>query len=209
MHGQREAVLHVLPVAATRRGSGLQQAPRDPDQEGRGEQEGGGVEPVSRVDPCRGGERSAGDGTERPGQVVGALEQRVGGGEIAVLNEIRQPCVDRRPEETRGHADDSGQHHDLGRARRERQDGEGSETDEVGVDHQAPPREPVDERADEQPDREGRKQVGDQERRDPGGRAGSLVDVDLERDERQPRPGAGADRCEEEPRKARLASEQP
>src|SRR6185503_10351207 len=86
---------------------------------------------------------------------------------------------------------------------------EDAETDEVRAHHQLPAGEPVDERPREDADRERRQQVGDQERRDPGGRMGPLVNVDLERDERQPRACPGADRREKEPPEDGLSAEEP
>ena len=173
-----------MPAAGCRRG--LEHVLRDPEQERSREQEGGGVDPVRRVDAdCR-GERAAGQRPERPREVVHRLEERVGRREILVPDQVGQARVDGRTEEARRYAYDRREDDDLRRVRRERQGDERAGAHQVGADHQSAPREPVDERADEQPDHEGRQQVGDQEPGDPRRGMRPLPDVHLERDEGEP-----------------------
>ena len=207
-HRDAEAVLQVLPVAATGSRRRLQELRRDAREQHGREQEGRRVDPVGSVHAYTGGQRAARERAERPGDVVRELDERVRGGQVGVGHRVRDRRVDRRAEDTRGHADYAGHRDDLGRVRRERQGCEGAEADEVGADHQRAAREPVDQRAREDADRERRQEVGDQERGDPGGRVRALEDVDLERDEREPGAGAGAEHRQEEPPEAGLAAEQ-
>ena len=75
---------------------------------------------------------------------------------------------------------------DHGGRARERQRREHGQAAEVGADHQPLAREPVDERAEQQPDEDRGQDVGDQQLAHPPARVGAVVDVDLERDHRQP-----------------------
>ena len=60
--------------------------------------------------------------------------------------------------------------------------------DDVGADEQALPREAVDERPEQEPDRDRRQEVGDQQRADPHAGVRPVLDVDAERDDREARP---------------------
>ena len=60
----------------------------------------------------------------------------------------------------------------------ERQRREDAEAHEVGADHQPAAGEPVDERPEQEPDRDDRQEVGDEERRDPHARSGQVADLE-------------------------------
>ena len=108
------------------------------------------------------------------------------------------PAYDRRAEEAGRDPDDARERDDRRRAVCEREHAEHGRTREIGDDQQAPPREPVDERREQQPDQDDRQEVGDQERADPGARARAVEDVDGERDGGEIRAHSGAERGEKE-----------
>ena len=86
---------------------------------------------------------------------------------------------------------------DRGRALCERQRGEDRDAREIGRDEQAPSREAVDERPEQQPDHDDRKEVRDQERADPRSGPRPVEDVDGQRQRRQIRSGSRAERREQ------------
>ena len=110
------------------------------------------------------------------------------------------PAYAAGPGEPGGDAGDERERDDLPRADGEDEEDERAQADEVGADQQPLAREPVDERAEQQPDRDRRQEVGDQQRADPHARVRAVPDVDAERDHRDERPEAGDERrAEEEP----------
>ena len=112
--------------------------------------------------------RASGPSVQR--QVLDRLEQRVRARQVLVRDEVRQPRVDRRPEEAGREAGDGRERDDLRRrssrtgARRRRRAGRGRRRPSAAA------REPVDERPEQEPDRDRRQEVGDQQRRDPRAR---------------------------------------
>jgi hypothetical protein len=117
------------------------------------------------------------------------LEERVRLRQVVVGHEIRHAGVDGGAEEAGGEAGHSGERDDRDRLVREREQREDDGSGEVGADHQPPARDPVDERPEQQADREHGQELDDQERRDPLPRAGAVPDVDRQRD----RGDAGAE----------------
>ena len=69
---------------------------------------------------------------------------------------------------------------------------------QVGDDHDPPAREPVDQRAEQQADGHRRQEVRDEQRAHPRRRAGPVVDVDRQRDDRDPGSEARRERRSEE-----------
>ena len=92
----------------------------------------------------------------------------------------------------------AGERDDRRRAVREREHAEHGGAHEIGDDQQPPPREPVDERREQEPDHDHRQEVRDQERAHPGARAGAVEDVDGQRDGGEIRAHAGAEGGEKE-----------
>ena len=84
---------------------------------------------------------------------------------------------------------------------------ERSRPHEIGDDHQPPPREAVDERAERQPDDDDREEVRDQEGRQPATGVGPVEDVDGERERREVRPDRRAGRRPEEQGEPPIAAE--
>ena len=125
----------------------------------------------------------------------------------ARVDEVRHPRVGRRAEEAVREPDHERERHDRACTGREGQRHERREPDEVGADHQPAPREAVDERPEQQADRNRRDEVGDEQRAHPGAGLGALVDVDRERDDGEHRPDTGAERREEEEPERRRAAE--
>ena len=121
----------VAPVTLRRGLSDLQETRRDPKDQRRREEEGdrlipyaqSGLVAATRTPPASGPSTVviASDAWSRPC----ALRQ------LRVLDEVRQPRVDRRPEETGRKPGDRSQHDDLGRALRKRERAEDEEADEV------------------------------------------------------------------------------
>ena len=91
----------------------------------------------------------------------------------------------------------------------ERQRGEDAEAHEVRGDHEPSPREPVDERAEQEPDHDDREEVGDEERGDPDARLGVVVDLERQRDRgeirAEARPGGREEEVPEGRRPAKKA----
>ncbi len=165
----------------------------------RREEERDRVHHVGRVRARRGDEHAADQRAEYGRHRVGRLQQALRARQLVVLDEVGQPRVDSRPEEARRETGDCRERHDLAGARRERERAEDEEAHDVGGDHHAPAREPVDERPDREADRDRRQEVGDQQRRDPAPGVRPVPDVEVERDERHPAPEAGAEgRVEEQ-----------
>ena len=134
-----------------------------------------------------------------------ALDQRRSrSGRSRVVDEVRQPRVDGRAEEARADPGERGQGDDH--RRRWSRTGSAQKIaarSRSAADHQALAREPVDERAGEQPDHDRGQDVRDQERADPRPGVGAVLDVDRERDEREPGSEPGEQRREEEQPEAR------
>ena len=151
---------------------------------------------------------TAGERPEDGRHRVGGLEEPLGARQLLVLDEVRQPRVDGRPEEAGGAARDGGQGHDLPGAARKRQHAEDAEADDVGRNHHAPARVAVDQRADRQAEHDRRQEVGDEERGDPVSRIRAVPDVDRERHEGEPRPEPRAERGKKEQAKAADSAEQ-
>jgi len=128
-------------------------------------------------------------------------------------HEVREPGEHRRPEEGVPDPGERREQDDGRRGVRERQRHEDPEPQEVRTDHERLPRELVDERPREQPEEHGRQDVRDQKRADPPTRVRAIVDVDLQRDHREPVPDPrGEGREEEKPEatvleQAQLATE--
>ena len=80
----------------------------------------------------------------------------------------------------------------------EGQGGEHAEADEVGRDHEPTPRQPVDERAEQQADDDDRQEVRDEESRHPGAGPRRVVDLQRQRDGREICPEARPRGGEEE-----------
>ena len=204
MH-RAEAGLEIVEVAARERLRGLQRPLRDPRQQQRGDAEGDGVHPVREVRAGDPDERAADQRADSPGHVVGGLEERGRVGQLRVVDEVREACVHGRAEEAVGDAGHAREHDDRGRARREGERDEDGEAHEVGADHQPLPLQPVDQGAEEEPDRDGRQEVRDQQPAHPRRRPREVVDVDRERDRGEPGADPRRDRGDEEQAKARCA----
>jgi hypothetical protein len=187
----------------------LEQLGRNADEEGGRDEEGDGVDPVRSVRTGRGDENAADDRPDRPGGILQRLEDRVGAREILVPDEVGQAGIDGGTEEARGEAGNPRQGDDQRRAVDERQRGEDREPHEVGADHQAAPRHPVDEGARRDPDHDRGQEVSDQQRADPGRGARPVEDVDREGDERNPGAEARGQRREGEQTEARRVSQKP
>ena len=183
-----EALGQLAPVPAADRPVALQQPPRDPRARAAAENaERDRVHPVGEVGPGRGDERAADDRPDRGRRPLDELEQRVRGRELA-----RSATRFGSPASTAGRKNALPMPGERGEQRRspprsrERQRGEDAEPAEVGADHQRLAREPVDERPEQEAEEDGRQDVRDQQRADPPAGVRPVVDVDLERDDREP-----------------------
>ena len=164
----------------------LEQAARDRRDEHRRERERHGVDPVREMRARRGDDRAA---RERPGRgrrPFDELEQRVRGRKLLVGNEIGQPRKHGRPEERVPDPRHGGESNRRRRRVREGQRREHREPPDVGGDHQPLPREPVDDRPEEQTEEDRGQNVDDEQRADPPAGMRAVVDIDLECDHRQP-----------------------
>ena len=186
------------PVTAALDMAHLESRRRDSREQEGGDDECDRVHPVGEIRPPRGEDHAADDRPDHPGQVLDRLQQRGGGGELLVVDEVRHPGVDRRPEEAGRDALDRREDDDHRRAARERERAEDRGAHEVGDDQEAAPREPVDQRPGQDPDQDDRQELDQQQRADPLARPGPVEDVDRERDGGEIRPGSGAERGEEE-----------
>ena len=137
-----------------------------------------------------GGEEAAEDGADRPADVLHGLEQRVGGRQVLVRDEVGDAGIDGRAEEAVRDAGDGGERDDRAGTARERQREEDRGAEHVGADHEVAPRQPVEERAEREADDDGRQVGDDEDGADPEARVRPVLDVDRERDRRQ----KGADR---------------
>ena len=176
-----EAVGDVTPVAAALDVSDLEPRSRDPREQCGRDDERDRVHPIGEIRPLDAEDDAADDRPDHPGQVLDRLQQRRCR-KLLVVDEVRHPGVDGRPEEAGRDALDSGEHDDHRRAADERERAEDGRAHEVGDDQQPPPVEPVDERRRQDPDQDDRQEVGDQERAHPLARAGAVEDVDGQRD---------------------------
>ena len=166
-------------------------------QQGR-DDERRGVDPVRNIGIRHCDECAADDRRHGPAHVLTRLDQRVRATELLLVDEVRQTCVDRGPEEPGRDTRDARERNDLPRTVRERQRAEDGCADDVGDDHQAASRQPVEERAEEEADRDGGQELDDHQRADPGARVGSVLDVDDEGHRREERAEAGAEGREKE-----------
>ena len=180
----------------------------DPHDEQRGDQEGHRVHPVRDVLPARGEEEAGDRRPDRPRHVLDRREQRRRLLSVVVRDEVREAGPDRGTEEAGGDAVDGGERDDDGCVVDERQGRERRRADEVRGDHQPPSRQPVDERAEGQPDHHDGKEVGDQERSEPAPRAGEVVDVDRQRERREVRADRRSGGRPEEQRETPVAAEE-
>ena len=90
---------------------------------------------------------------------------------------------------------------------RERQDGEDGQPAEIGADHQPFAREAVDDRPEQEAEEDRRQHVGDEQRPDPPAGLRPVVDVDLERDDREPVADPRRERRHEEQPEAAVAEQ--
>ena len=161
---------------------------------------------VDRVRDVRAGD-GAEDRADHPAEVLDGLEERVRLRQERVVDEVRHARVDRRPEEAGRESRDERKRDDGARARRERQRHEHADADRVRRDHQRAPRQPVEERPEEQPDDDRRQELDDEHRTDPetGVRRvlRPLLNVERQRDGGHERADARAERGEEKPAERR------
>ena len=127
--------------------------------------------------PGDGDDRAADDRPDGPRHVLDGLEERVAALELVLLEEVRHRGVDGRAVDRVPEPGDPGERDDPTGAVDERQRDEDARAEEVGGDHQLPPREPVEQRADHDADEDRRQEHGDQERADPRSRVRAVVDV--------------------------------
>ena len=158
-------VPQVRPVAPGDRLVRPERRRRDPRDEERRDDEGRRVDPVRRARPP-GREQQAGRRRpDRPRDVLDRREERGRLLAVVVRDEVREPGPDRGTEEAGRDPVDRRERDDQRRLVDERQRDERPGADEIGDDHQAPPRESVDERAERDADHDDRQEVRDQERR--------------------------------------------
>ena len=175
-----------MPVALALHLPFLEQRRGDPDDEHRRDREAHGVQPVREVRPGDGDEDAAEHGAGHDRQLVGGAQQRVRARQQLLGDQVREACVGSRTGEAGGDSRDQSEDDDLPRADREGEQDEHGAAREVGADQNPLAGEPVDERAEQEADRDPGQEVGDQQRADPDGRAGSVLDVDHERDHGDP-----------------------
>ena len=131
-------------------------------------------------------------------------------GRSLLLDEVRQARVGGGPEEAGREAGDDRERDDRPALSRTAAATKTPRRTRSATIISPPPREPVDERAEQQADRDRRQEVGDQQRADPAPRAGPVVDVDRRaRSSASQRPEPGAERREEEAPEARVRRSSP
>ncbi len=181
--------------------------PRDPSDEERRRDEGRRVHPVRGARPPGREEQAGRRRPDRPRDVLDRREER--GCLLAVLvrDEVRERRPRRGTEEAGRDPVDGRQRDDQRRLVDERERDERPGPDEIGEDHQAPPRESVDERPERDADHDDREEVRDQKRGQPSPRPRAIEDVDGERECREVRPDGGARGGPEQEREARVPFE--
>ena len=96
-----DAVADVAPVPAALDLPACSCAPGIRSEQHGREEEGERVDPVGEIRALSGDRMPPTSGPDHPRQVVGRLEQRVRARQLVVVDQVRQPRVDRRPEEAR------------------------------------------------------------------------------------------------------------
>ena len=186
----------------------LEEARGNPKDQCSREEKGDRVDPVGPVRAGGRDENASGEWTEHSRHRIGRLEEPLCARELRVLDEVRQPSVDRRAEEAGRKAGDRSQRDDLGCALGKRERTEDEEADEVRGDHHAAPRQAVDERAGREAEHDRGEEVGDQQRAHPGAGPCPVPDVDRQRDEGEPCAQPRAERGEKEQAQATDPAEQ-
>jgi len=115
-----------------------------------------------------------------------------------VGDEVRDARVDGRAEEAVRETGHRRQGDDPPGARRERQRNEDPDADGVGGDHQRASLEPVEERPEQEADDDRRQELDDEDGPHPEAVVRPLLNINCERDGRDQRPRARAERGEEE-----------
>ena len=118
--------------------------------------------------------------------------------EQLIRYEIRDAGVDGGPEEAGGETRDERERDDLAGRRRERQRREHAGAQQIRGDHQLPPLEPVEQRAERQPDRDRGQELDEEDAADPEAGVRPVLDVDRERNRSEKRAEARRERREEE-----------
>ena len=158
---------------------------------------------------ARGGDDDAADQRAGgPRDVLHGLEERVALLEVALVDEVRQRGVHRRAEDRVAEAAQAREHDDPDGPVHERQCDEDERAHPVRRDHQATPLEPVEERADDEADDDRREEDRDEERGDPRARVRAVVDLDRQRNGREPGAQEGAEGREEEQPEAGVTAEE-
>ena len=198
--GEDEAnpVADVSPVAARERLLGAKLALGNRRDEARRDEERDCVHRIGDGRPPLRQHHPGGDRPDHPRDRLDRLQERVGIRELVVRHEVGKAGVDRGPEETGRDTGDARERDDRAGAAHERQRGEDAEAHEIGRDHEPPPREAVDERAEDEPEHDDRQEVCDEQGGDPDSRPRLVVDVDRQRDGCEVRPEAGAGGSEEQ-----------
>ncbi len=194
---ERDPVDHVAPVPPRERLVALEERRRDAREQERRDAEADRVHPVGEV-RAGGGDDDPAD--ERAGgrrHPLRRLEQEVRLRQVVVGDEVRHAREQGRPEERVADACDEGEPDDRAGGVGERQGGEDPEPEHVRADEQELAREPVDERAAEEAHERRRDDRRGVQSREPEPRAGTVEDVDVEGDDREPRAGARAEAREE------------
>ena len=181
-----EPLANVLPVATADRALALQQTRRDSRHEHSRDPEGDGVHPVRERRARQRDDRTAGQRPDDSRPPVDELQERVRDREIFVADEVRHTREHGRAEERVADPCNKRERDDRLRAVDERQRGEHGQATEIRSDHQALAREAIDERAEEEPDRDRRHDVRRQQSAHPPARVRAVVDLDLQREQRQP-----------------------
>ena len=163
---------------------------------------------VGEIGALRRDQDAADHGADHPGQVLAGLQERRRVGRVLVGDQVRHPGIHRRSEKAGGDPRSGRKNHDRAGAAGERQHAEDRDASEIGDDQQAACEKPVDERCKEKTDHDDRQEVGDQERADPGARAGPVEDIDRERDRREIRPCARPERRDQKAPEIGRASEE-
>ena len=187
----------------------LQPARRDRGDERRRDGEGDGVDPVREVRPGRRDDDAADQRRDRPGQVLDRLEQRVrlrrdpprrrGSAGRRRRRAGRSRCRSRRRRRARRSARARGRTAARRRPRAAARSAPIIRPRRASRSSSGPSSEPDHDRGQE---------LRDQEGRDPGARARPFLDVDLERDEREPGARPGAERRDEEAAERGRATQQ-
>src|SRR6185503_14961157 len=111
--------------------------------------------------------------------------------------EVGEAGVHRRAEEARGDPSEEREQNDLKGCPRERKDEEDAGPRSVREHKDPAARSPVEKPPREEPDDDAREELGHEQRADPGGVLGAIVDVDDQRNECEPGADARGKRREE------------